>query len=107
MCKSREQRLVNKEHIYKFNYLALYSSTLVIKLLQSFLSRNSYCNTIGKERETHTDIQRDRETHTERHTQRHTHRDKQTETDRQRQTDSDRDRQREEYPTPLYPCRNV
>ena len=53
MCKSREQRLITKEHIATHTNLilpfkpALYSSTLLIKCLKVVLSQNSYCNTIG------------------------------------------------------------
>ena len=57
MGKSREHRLITKEHIATQTNLillfkpALYSSTLVIKLLKVVykvvLSRNSYCNNIG------------------------------------------------------------
>ena len=45
--KSREQRLITKEHIATHAFLillALYSSTLVLKVVSS---RNSYCKTVG------------------------------------------------------------
>ena len=53
--KSREQRLITREHIAMHANLillfkpALYSSTLVIKLFESSIKfRNYYCNTIGQ-----------------------------------------------------------